>query len=285
MRSVSRAFASLVVIFLALQSGCTFQDGQPWGRLALSVEGQFAPEEGRLDADGALKTSTSYLVEIDALRLSLDAVTLRQSLGGGSSAFDPADPPEGYSLCHNGHCHADDGSLVDYEDIALELAGGAEAGGPSLSILGAGATALSATPSALALADCPDGCALERGDLSSLEIVLGTLEVQGRVRDQLGGDAARLPEGGVRLDGVVSLGVSLAIPVDGSVGKGEPVEVPIGALLSLPGTLFDGLDWGQALAGALPTDDEAVDPGEVQAVVEALRANLEANSGLALTED
>ncbi|MNS53348.1 hypothetical protein D3C72_861010 [compost metagenome] len=45
--------------------------------------------------------------------------TAEGAQAAGSATFDPANPPPGYSLCHGGHCHRDDGALVDYADIPV----------------------------------------------------------------------------------------------------------------------------------------------------------------------
>ena len=118
-RSAKTLVAVVLVPFL---SGC-LGDGLPWGQLETSMTASFAPPGGRLDDQGRLKTTANYVVDDLKVTVGFDAFSLVLA-AQGAAGFDPANPPEGYSLCHNGHCHSDSGALVDYEDIALEMAGG-----------------------------------------------------------------------------------------------------------------------------------------------------------------
>ena len=113
---------AFVALLLPAVVGC-LGDGLPWGQLEASMTATFAPSPDRLDDQGRLKTAANYVVDIEEISLGFDAFSLVLA-AQGAAGFDPANPPEGYSLCHNGHCHSDSGALVDYEDIALEMAGG-----------------------------------------------------------------------------------------------------------------------------------------------------------------
>ena len=110
-------FASLLWMALFTLSACA-DPGLPWGWVEAEVQGSFDPDEGRLDDEGRLKTSGNYALALDTVEVTFDALTVVLA-GAGTADFDPANPPEGYSLCHNGHCHSDAGALVDYEIIAL----------------------------------------------------------------------------------------------------------------------------------------------------------------------
>ena len=95
--------------------------GESWRSLSTSLEVVFDPETRMLDSE-RIKTSKNYEIafnelSVTGLGLSIEVVTD----SAGAEVFDPTNPPPGYSLCHNGHCHHDSGELVDYEDIQLEL--------------------------------------------------------------------------------------------------------------------------------------------------------------------
>jgi hypothetical protein len=111
---------------VAALAGCTFTHGTGWVTLeAVELEAAFVPGEARDLGDGAVLTDLAYTVTLEELWLGLDTVALQELQGGsGDVSFDPADPPEGYGLCHNGHCHHEDGRLVSYDEIEAELAGG-----------------------------------------------------------------------------------------------------------------------------------------------------------------
>jgi len=103
-RPAAIAAALLPALLPGLLCGCVWGPGEPFVEL-VQVELQV-----EVDGGGAAAARGA--------RLAL------QALEGGVS-FDPADPPEGYGLCHNGHCHKDDGTLPTYEQIEAELAGDA----------------------------------------------------------------------------------------------------------------------------------------------------------------
>ena len=106
----------LLLLAAVLASGCAVADGEPWGwaKADLSASGPIV-ESGGEPADGITIESVEAFANI---RL---AETRTSSAGDGSS-FDPASPPPGYTLCHNGHCHSESGELVPYDDVRAELA-------------------------------------------------------------------------------------------------------------------------------------------------------------------
>lgn len=247
-----------VAVAVALLFGaCAFDDGRPWGVVEVELAASFEATPDRL-VDGQLKTARNYLVRFDAVEIEVEAVTVTQQVGGGAQTFDPANPPPRYSLCHNGHCHRDDGALVDYEDIILELAGGAAAAGPSVTIpaVDAAVSVPLGERVAVPLGPCPDGCVFDRGALGTLRVTVRAVRVSGVVFDELTGESARLgPEGR-------AFAVSLAPPtsdvtaaLSGAFGKDEPFGARLEATLALPATWFDGVDWAAVpdadLAGAV----------------------------------
>jgi hypothetical protein len=106
----------LFVLATLLAAGCAVSDGEPWGwaRADISASGPIV-ESGGEPADGITVESVEAFANI---RLA----ETRTSSGGDGSSFDPASPPDGYTLCHNNHCHAENGDLVSYEDVREELA-------------------------------------------------------------------------------------------------------------------------------------------------------------------
>src|SRR5688572_4227131 len=107
---------------------CTFEDGHGFSTVdRASLEARLEPGVARDLGNHTVLTDVGYQVHLDSATLEVDEVALEELVGGGASggtSFDPANPPPGYSLCHGGHCHADDGRLVEYAEIEAELAGG-----------------------------------------------------------------------------------------------------------------------------------------------------------------
>jgi len=104
---------------------CSFTKGSPWGE----VEGQAGAQS--IESMDSLPSEVSLDRAAMNARLFLESVSTSSGESGGS--FDPSNPPEGYTLCHNGHCHSDEGELVSYEDVRAELNA---SGGTSTTTLG-----------------------------------------------------------------------------------------------------------------------------------------------------
>lgn len=108
----------------SLFAGCTLSSGHPWGSLDVNADASWTPASVRLDALGRLLTSQDYAIDVDSAVVTFDALEYQLSENENSiMSFDPANPPAGYSLCHGGHCHNDNGALVSYSDIQNELDG------------------------------------------------------------------------------------------------------------------------------------------------------------------
>ena len=162
---------------------------------------------------------------------------------GSGAAFDPAHPPDGYSLCHGGHCHADDGRLVPYDEIEAQLAGsGGGAGAPPLLSLG-GASFNLLAPQAVAL-DCPAGCRLGRTRIVRAEAAVGSLHLEGVARAGPGAPQP-LTERPFTVDLPVAgspLG-RLAGPLDVPADNRHPPGVELLVTIDLGPALFDRLDF------------------------------------------
>ncbi len=225
--------------------GCAFEPGLPWGILELDLNARFDPPPDRLTEEGWLMTSLSYGVAIDSLQVGVEWAAVRVATGGGGTAtFDPADPPEGFTNCHGGHCHAADGSLPTYEQVEAIVLGSAgvplaghQLTGPDEPV------ALDAEPVELALGPCPEDCQLPRGELVRVEVQVGELELSGHVLDLSGG--GRLPEEGLPLDVLWHLDTTLSEGLDGRLSEAEPPGVRVDVLLDLPAALFDAIDWAE----------------------------------------
>lgn len=225
-----------------LMGGCAWGPGQGFAVIEPTVRAAYAPVAGRAAGDGYEWLSTDYQVRVDEASLQLSGITLQASASGGGS-FDPANPPPGYSLCHGGHCHRDDGALIDYADIAAELGGG---GGPSTVVT-------LSTPDPLALLapetrplTCAPDCALPEAQVSRSNWTVRTLRLSGIIRD------GRVP---ARFSGerrfvvsltpsatassVAAMGGSLTLASD----RVTPPETRLALNVTLTAALFDGMDW------------------------------------------
>jgi hypothetical protein len=255
--------ACIATVVLCGVSGCTFEDGDPWGRADLDLSVSWAPESSRLDDAGRLKTALGYAVAIDALEVVLGPATLELAADGAQVAFDPANPPPQYSLCHNGHCHHDDGRLVDYEDIILELGGGTGAG-PSIALLpDTEPVAPDADGVPVPIVQCDDACRLPRGRLRALGIQIERVRIRGVAFDA---DGDRIDADGIDLDLDLDLDLALTALVDGRIDRGEPVGVRVAVALPLTAKLMDAINWADA------PDDSAV--------AEAIATTLEEETAL-----
>ncbi len=235
--------------------GCTFTDGDPWGVAELSLEARWAPPESRLET-GRLKTSSGYLIELERVAVAFDALNL-VGASAGAADFDPADPPEGYSLCHNGHCHHESGALVAYEDIAIEAAGGSEWVQPTEG----GLVELSGTATEVGLGACPSAdCALPRGELIAAGVRLSRVVLSGTAFGE------GLPEAGHPLDFDLAVNLRPQTPLAEALDQDTPLGVRVALRFELPPSLFDGLDPSAEDAAAQVAAKLALE-AEIQAAV------------------
>lgn len=253
--------------------GCTFSPGVSFGSLeGATLSAQFAPDTGRLDSEGWFKTSNDMRLRIDSLELQVKQINLEESSTSGSAgSFDPANPPPGYSLCHNGHCHRDDGALIDYEDIRAEQAGGSKSR-ITLSLPIDRALALS--PGAtVSLNQCSPDCTLERGRWTRAILSFNSLVATGSVKDPTA--AGRL--GSQTRDWTMTLSPpALGQKIDVPLDRGYGGSLRLDARFMLANELWDGLDW-EAIAPATGTIPLSATPSK-----ETLMENF-AKSQLTLT--
>ena len=261
--------------------GCTFEDGDPWGRLDIQASASI-DTAGRLTTDGLLRTNRDYRVEVLELSIAATRLVVSHQPPGQAIGFDPARPPEGYTLCHNGHCHATDGRLVDYEDIILELTGGAPQGIERTAAFEPGYVTLGTEAVPLVTTGCAPDCELPRGELVSARLELASWSATLRVTDSLSGDAARLPPAGLllELDSAVPAGtgsggtgsdsaepLAATAPLEVRVDHGERPTIHLNTALVVPATVFDNLDF----AAWLVPDEEPDTAAARDALQERMR--------------
>lgn len=215
-----------------LLTACTLEPGTGFATLdEVVLEVAFEPLEARDLGGGLVLTDTGARVQIDHLVLDLGELRLEELVGGVS--FSEQDPPDGYSLCHNGHCHADDGELVDYATIEAEIGGG---GFETALAWAVDDTVDALSGDALTLSSGPEE--LPQLSLRRLVLEVAELRFEGRVDDApvqmtLSGEAL----GPFTLD----------------VDRTAPESFALDAALIFDGTGFDGPDATPTLP--IPTMD------------------------------
>lgn len=187
LKSLRPALGPLVLGPLSLVlASCTFQPGVAFGTLgSATLTAGFEPAASRLDAEGRVKTDGGYRIRVTSLTLVPRQLDFQSTSGkaatGGS--FDPANPPAGYSNCHGGHCHRDDGALVDYADIEAELSGGTVTTRTALSLpVDTPFDLLAGTATASLTASKP-GHQLDRGTWNKTSLQVASLSASGTVED------------------------------------------------------------------------------------------------------
>ncbi|WP_163865637.1 hypothetical protein [Myxococcus eversor] len=254
----------LLLPFLLL-SGCALDSGEGFAVLEPTVTASYVPVASRNAGNGFQRLASDYQVSLGSAALGISHVELVGGAGGGGpTTFDPANPPPGYSLCHNGHCHSDGGALVDYEDIEAELGGG----GSSSTLVAAlhvdGEFNL-LTPETTPV-ECEPDCELSRTAISRGVWEVTSVTLTGVVRDSRA--TPRLAETPFRMT-VVSEGgaegeeatplFTLAGEVDVPSDREHKPRVKLALTLEVPPTVFDGLDWAALTPGA----DGVLDLGTV----------------------
>lgn len=246
------------LIFMTALTGCALPPGEGWVPIELNVQAVFE-SDGRIQDNGRFKTSKNYEIEFGSVELlglgfRLEALEAAQGL----EIFDPQNPPEGYSLCHNGHCHSAAGELVDYEDIQEELNQASGASGLNLfqELLGPiSFQDFSATPSQnLELGPCSDTyqvCDIGRDNqLTSVLFEPTRVILSFKVFHP-----DHLPETGLEVaqDLVFETPVSLTLNPDS-----QSMDTALSLQLAFQKSIWDSIDFKDALAtgGASPNWDE-----------------------------
>lgn len=235
-------------VSLVFASTCAFDAGEPFATLRPTFAATLDLPSERQTSDGYLRLESDYEFKVDEAALEVASIEILSSAPGTAVAiFDPANPPAGYGNCHGGHCHASDGSIVDYADIEAALAGDEAASldvALELSLaapvdLLAHGTPLIPTCSSAEL----EGCGLGAGTIQRVEVRVSKLFVRGHVRDAL--SPARIDPRDVALEiDVPSETSGLFTHVVDFVAErhGDPTfELPMH--LTIGAAIFDALDW------------------------------------------
>lgn len=237
MLSLSNRIAALLSLLL---SGCAADSGLPWGEVEATIEARLAVPTDRLRPQG-FATASGFVVQLTSFAVTTASVSFTIEPPGADSSFDPANPPEGFSLCHNGHCHAADGSLVEYDIVALS-AGGA---GLATRLVPAEAQLQPPLPSGqaatapLSLGCSDDLCRYGRGELSSVALRVAELRMAGRIFD--GGSGGSLPADGAPFDLIVALDTDVTAAAQIPFGPDHDPGVKLGIGLALPISLIDAI--------------------------------------------
>lgn len=216
MRCTPLCLASIALASLCLV-GCAFDDGDPWGALSVELTAS---------APLAFRTAEGASVELDAVTVTVDAVALYPGEAGAQD-FDPANPPEGCTLCHGGHCHCGD-ALVTYAELAARSAGDTP---PLVTLTAPDAIALADAPSPVPLAGCAP-CDLPRATLTRARLTLSRLALTGQSSTR---------DTPIAIDAALTADVDtlVEIPFD----RAHDPSTRLTLALRLPPELLDGIDW------------------------------------------
>ncbi len=263
---------------LLLLAGCAWGPGEGFAVVEPTVRAGYTALPSRDAGDGFQRLSSDFQVRVSAASLQLASIALLGSSGGGGgpTTFDPANPPPGYTLCHGGHCHRDDGALIDYEDIQAELGGGGATSVPVVT-LPVGASVDLLAPETRALPCQPD-CELPQTTVTRGRWTVTGLRLEGTVRDSR--QPPRLPaERAFRFvvtpaapaaEPLLVMSGELDVPSD---RENEP-RVRLGLSLDVTPAVFDAVDWGATTVGTDGVVDlnAAENKAAREALLEALTA-------------
>ena len=229
-------------LFWCAPMGCMLDDGQGFTIAKLSGEVQW-DSNNRIGDEGRFRTSKSYEIDFERFDLSVRAVALTTAPQLSNDVFDPANPPAGYSLCHNGHCHADSGELVDYDKIILSL-GGSSSGKEVGQIIKAPVT-LDLTQATerrrLMLGACTDIRAVcEVGPDSVNAATMHMTEVSVKLRAF---KAGVLPDEGTEFDLVVPLPVPIQKPLSIALDTEGPNDITLSFTLFINASVWDHIEF------------------------------------------
>jgi hypothetical protein len=231
------------VAAIAALAGCTFEDGKGFATLdSASLSARFEPGAARDLGNGIVLTSQGYRVALTRASLGVEALALNELREGSApnGTFDPAHPPPGYSLCHGGHCHADDGRLVDYADIEAELAGGGARFEPVARVPASRAFDFLAGQTAVLDAVEPSR-ELPQARITQLSLSIERLELEGSVTG--GPEGGGLGQSSAALVVELPIGSSIDAGMSLAIDRDEPGAFSLRAALAIDGTLFDDIDF------------------------------------------
>lgn len=228
--------------------GCAWEPGQGFAVVEPTVRAAYEPLAGRVAGEGYQRLSSDYQVRVDAASMRLSGIELLAFAAGPGGGFNPANPPPGYSLCHGGHCHRDDGALIPYEQVAAEMGGG---GGPSTVATLPVDEPLDLLAPEVRTLECTPDCALPQANVSRGRWGLEALRIEGTVRD--GRATPRFPgERRFRWEPTPGSDAPVAV-LDGAVDlpsdRSTPPRAKVNLNLVLTAALFDAVDWSALKEG------------------------------------
>lgn len=238
--------AAILTTLAMFLGACTFQPGTGFSTLRqLDMTASLDAPAVRYDSAGRWKTDNEARMTIETLWVDWGELAIQGAAIGGALAFDPAKPPPGYSLCHNGHCHRDDGTLVDYGTIRAEMAGGQAHLPPLLQLPIQRLVALGETPVTATVEACGSGCVLEPGAWQRVVVTVSGIQASGTVED--GGPDG--PIGSVPRRWAMTLGpVDLSAELPVTIDRQQAPDLALRTTLRVSQRLFDGLPWAQLVS-------------------------------------
>lgn len=242
----------IVSLLLLCATGCAFGPGEPFGTLHPKIEAQLHLPAGRGNPGPLASDYVVYLTRFDVEFTEGKLVDLGDL---SASAFDPASPPPGYTVCHGGHCDREDGALIPYEEVAASLPGGG--GATEVAHLHVGAVNQLGETRAL---ECEETCALPAGTVDSVKVGVARVFLEGEVHD------GRFEK---RFEGLRQFSFDLPFPegaqlsgeVDLKLDRHSPPHVFMTLKPLLGPKVLDGVDFSQ------PIDTDAVRTQLIESVV------------------
>lgn len=213
MSAISRLLPFLIASMI--MAGCAFEGGEPWGWIEAEIVIEALPPSGSVTLNEQFAT--------------FETLQLLGPAGTAGGEFDPANPPPGYTLCHQDHCHAVDGSLESYDEIIAKMAA-------------------SDGPAAL----------LTRRLAVDVELP-SEIEETLKIIEPLSANEAEITVDEIRLRGILSgdddvelrirlglVAIQHSVPIALDVGRHWPAHQILSLRLVWPDDLFEGLDFSTA---------------------------------------
>ena len=242
--------SALTLLALGLLSACALDAGEPFATVRPTFRAAFAHEHERETADGFWRLTSGFEVAVESAAIEVESIALLSSADSAASeAFDPAHPTEGYSNCHGGHCHAEDGSTVDYADIEAALLGS-----ESTSLATALTLTLDAPVDLLNPADLVpachsaslEGCGLEQGILRRAELKLRRLTIHLAVRDSEQPARVEPRHVDLTIELLDDAHGTLSHALDFTAERHGERFFDLDMSLTLSAAIFDSVDWTDA---------------------------------------
>lgn len=235
-------------------SACAWGPGEPFGSLETVLAWGVEVPSGRDAGNGFQRLDSDFQARFTAATFEVEEVRFVQP-ATATVNFDPANPPEGYTICHNGHCDSVTGELVPYEEVAAELAGG---GGPTPLVTLEGGIEIDAlTGGELCLEGC-ERVELARAEVNRIQVLLGAGTIEGVVRDpratpRFEGELPfRMSWDEAAGDPHVTISAETGLELDNT----EPPEIDARLTLAISGAILDGIEFEklERPAGVLDLD-------------------------------